>query len=227
MPNHVTNKVLVTGSRERLDAFIEYVKEDDAPFSLNKIVPMPQILRETESGSRQHEGERVLQILEGTFTDASFLALDKQGHWEKCGVNDLASYAEYMQRENPKSIELAKLSRLAVEQTGCKTWYEWALQNWGTKWDAYSQSFEDNGDGLVYQFDTAWYIPAPVYDIIIEEFNDLDFTMKYFDEGHGFWGEIFVKNGEISEERDSIEADRKELCIELKGYDPTEDEEEE
>ena len=235
MPNHVTNKVTVSGSPEEIKRFRdfvrykengEYVEDTDRFFCFNSIIPMPEILRQTESGSRQYEGERALQILEGKPVNMDFL-LGNPDHWQKCGVSDAMSYARYIERERQESVEVAKLCRQAVQETGCKDWYDWAISHWGTKWDAYNQYFEEYEDKLIYTFDTAWSVPEPVYTKLFEDFTGLNFTIKYFDEGHGFWGVLIVESGDVIDWRDSIETDHDELCVELKGYGSEEEEEDE
>ncbi|MCV0439873.1 MAG: hypothetical protein K5880_14835 [Hydrogenophaga sp.] len=41
MPNHVTNRLSIEGTRERLDAVKAQVAGDEQPFDLDQIVPMP------------------------------------------------------------------------------------------------------------------------------------------------------------------------------------------
>lgn len=97
-------------------------------------------------------------------------------------------------------------------------WYDWNCANWGTKWNAYNLVV-----GYDYiQFDTAWGIPKPVLDKIIEKYPS-DMLIQYFDEGHNFWGSICVMEDGTQVSRDSIEADEAELCLLLKGYHPDED----
>lgn len=234
MPNHVSHKVTVSGAPEEIKGFKdfvrykengEYVEDTNRFFCFNSIIPMPEILRKVESGSRQHEGERALKILEGKSVDMGFLFANPD-HWQKCGVNDAMSYARYIEKEKPDSIEMAKLARQAMTETGYKDWYDWSIANWGTKWDAYDQGMEEVGDEeVIYTFDTAWSVPYPVLEKLSEEFPELKFEVKYFDEGHNFWGVVEYVGDELLQDRQSEEEDKDSLCLELKGYDPKEEEE--
>ena len=58
MPNHVTNKLIITGPAASIAELVREVqgKEPEDFFSFNRLIPMPKILRETESGSRSHWG---------------------------------------------------------------------------------------------------------------------------------------------------------------------------
>lgn len=52
-------------------------------------------------------------------------------------------------------------------------WYDWNVEHWGTKWNAYSQSLESQWDGgdcceVEIRFDTAWAPPLPVIEALRE-----------------------------------------------------------
>jgi hypothetical protein len=69
-------------------------------------------------------------------------------------------------------------------------WYEWNIENWGTKWDVnvnegYLQRIDDNT--LSISFDTAWGPPTKFYDFLFEQ--GWDVTAKYYEPGMGFVGE--------------------------------------
>jgi len=67
---------------------------------------------------------------------------------------------------------------------GRPNWYDWQIDAWGTKWNAYSQSLLDQDDGtLRIQFDTAWAAPLPV----IEALRDLIEEKFPEDEGYETW----------------------------------------
>ena len=54
-------------------------------------------------------------------------------------------------------------------------WYNWRLQNWGTKWDACEVEItRDDEDYLEICFDTAWSPAAPVIEKIRELYQDND-----------------------------------------------------
>jgi hypothetical protein len=66
-------------------------------------------------------------------------------------------------------------------------WYEWNINNWGTKWDASIYDFERLDDNNIrINFDTAWGPPTALYDYLFENGYD---TTAYYDEcGMGFCG---------------------------------------
>lgn len=116
---------------------------------------------------------------------------------------------------------------ISIQETR-PNWYDWCPKNWGTKWNAYDCDFNDEEKTI--RFDTAWSPPEPITFKLSSMFPTVEIKHKFFDEGHMFWGEMVIKNSEIlSSKEGKSEEDEycRELCLELKGYDPTEDAEDE
>jgi hypothetical protein len=105
-------------------------------------------------------------------------------------------------------------------------WYGWALQHWGTKWDAsFSAPFvaigsedadvelsvETNGaqqaDGtVIYKFDTAWSPPVPWLIRTSELHPELEFKLTFGEAGNGYAGLVTAQAGEHEEQEMPIEA---------------------
>ena len=78
-----------------------------------------------------------------------------------------------------------------------QSWYNWNIDNWGTKWDAYDVYVDL--EGCHASFTTAWSPPTPVFEAIIKQFPELSFTFRY-EEGEGWGGELHAKDGVITYE---------------------------
>lgn len=104
------------------------------------------------------------------------------------------------------------------------TWTEWNRKNWGTKWNAY-ETIIAYGDPLIIRFDTAWSVPYP-FIIAFSKYAEVKFELKYYDEGACFWGIETWENGERLSSDKKNEDNKNALCIELKGYNPDEEEDE-
>lgn len=66
---------------------------------------------------------------------------------------------------------------------GTKNWYDWSLENWGTKWNAYETHCNKDGRYFAVTFYTAWSPPGPILEKIRELFGPFDYA--FFDEGDG------------------------------------------
>ena len=69
-------------------------------------------------------------------------------------------------------------------------WYDWAVNNWGTKWDVGGEDYEpevsNNGHSVTFSFDSAWSPPLTAY----ESMMDLGFEVEgmYYEPGMAFAG---------------------------------------
>jgi hypothetical protein len=79
-------------------------------------------------------------------------------------------------------------------------WYNWNINNWGTKWDACNEeiSFE-NETQVEYIFDTAWDVPLPFYNALAKKFPEVHIYVDYEIEG-GNNGNLQYKNGDLISE---------------------------
>jgi hypothetical protein len=76
-----------------------------------------------------------------------------------------------------------------LKKFGYGNWYDYCVNEWGTKWDFGEQGASDihpNGKILNTSFDSAWSPPIHAYDKLVE----LGFTVNamYFEPGMGFAG---------------------------------------
>ena len=63
-------------------------------------------------------------------------------------------------------------------------WYDWRLQNWDTKWDAYEVSIDDDDpDQLEVSFETAWCPPDAICHAMREQYPDLSVSWFYDEPG--------------------------------------------
>jgi hypothetical protein len=94
--------------------------------------------------------------------------------------------------------ELEKKQKANLEKYGYANWYDYAVNEWGTKWDfGYNQDegneiFEEDDHIFSVSFLSAWSPPIQAYD----KLQQLGFRIHayYFEGGMGFAGEY--ENGE-------------------------------
>ena len=72
-------------------------------------------------------------------------------------------------------------------------WYDWAVSNWGTKWDVDTEGLEywPNEDGtasITGYFDSAWAPPIDCYNQFLEQNEDCSITASYYECGMDFGG---------------------------------------
>jgi len=207
MPNHIQNVLKLEGKQEDINALLESVEDIDEnteeiyPFSFNKIIPMPEEIRNTESGGKNDE--RLYLYL----SDMCNLTIDETiEKYEKTGVNpsfgDMRKMVDYSAlRSLGYNIEERKQLYKEGEQLvsnlekyGAMDWYEWAVKNWGTKWNAYQVNVCDN---TVY-FQTAWDCPDLAIKKLAEKNPAVKIKHIYADENLGYnCGSYVYENGKM------------------------------
>ena len=80
-----------------------------------------------------------------------------------------------------------KMKGLHFASTGHQDdrWYNWRVQNWGTKWDCYSLEIDDTDmpHGFEVNFETAWSPPEEVCYAIKDQYDDLSISWFYDEPG--------------------------------------------
>lgn len=171
MPNWTSNHIFAEGAEADLRAFLEAIKWQDQLFDFNRIIPMPEILKHTACGGRNFDGKKV----------ASWFVENPD--------------AEFKDRiERPFTPE----EETALADIGCDNWYDWAVANWGTKWNA--SCVEIDQDGLEYgcleiTFLTAWSAPGPVLEKMIGMFPGLTFHCEWRHEGESAYPHSLTSEG--------------------------------
>jgi hypothetical protein len=223
MPNHVINKITVTGDAEMLRDMLESIRAEDQELGsvdFNKIIPMPDSM-DIESGSNTDKGLKAytdfmfIYTLAGTRDDVDLDRIPKKSEEAFLNARPDATPAQW---------ELGKTAYRNQSKYGAPTWYEWSIQNWGTKWNAYnSVECEPHGDTAELCFHTAWSPPQPVLQRLSEQYPELAFSHAWADEDIGFnCGIIEYKNGEIISEYLPEGNEAVSFACEQWGYNPEE-----
>lgn len=162
MSKNVTNSITFEGKNERIVEMLETVKIDNyrrGSIDFNKLIPRPASLN-IEEGSDTNEGlkayKEFIEVykLKGKMTKEELLSIPEEK--EKIFLR--------MRKDIPLSTwKLGRTAYRNLLQYGAPTWYEWDMQNWGTKWNAYIyEEGEDYSQSKEIRFDTANTAPHPV-----------------------------------------------------------------
>lgn len=91
--------------------------------------------------------------------------------------------------------EMGKQYMYNHENYGSFTWYDWARDNWGTKWNACDTYYDANIPTAV-EFNTAWCAPVPIFEKMCAMFPEsvISFCCEYEE---GYYVEYANYNGEL------------------------------
>jgi hypothetical protein len=98
---------------------------------------------------------------------------------------------------DPKQIELEAQEKANLEAHGYKTWYDYCVNEWGTKWDVggddYNEPIQESPNKIIMSFDSAWAPPCAAMDKMM----DLGFSVRlyYYEPGMCFAG-IYSEDGD-------------------------------
>jgi hypothetical protein len=200
MPNHVTNILTVKGRKEDVKKVFDQIRSDgedgdhEKYIDFNKIIPMPE----------------ELQVASGSSEDKAKMIVNDCGRKKN-------TIREYMEKHK-KTLEESTIQYLNnFLKYGYSSWYNWAYDKWGTKWNAYTQ--ERISDDQI-TFETAWASPYPVIAELSRQHPKVKITVEYADEDIGSnCGYYIVQNGEdVSTYTPHGKTAEKYAC-QIKGYD--------
>lgn len=165
------------------DGFEQDFEEEWTRFpDFDKIKHMPESLH-VESGSL---GDMAHELLFGT-KEKRFFPLSHTENQKR-----FREMSESRQRE---AVDLAIKYQQNLEKYGHKTWYDWCVENWGTKWN--SSECEKTGENI-YDFTTAWSGVPELIELMSKECPEVKIIYKYSDEDTGCnCGIGEYQNGEI------------------------------
>ena len=162
--------------------------------SFNDVIPMPHELKDTTHGGVSMQLEQCLGITKSFFGD-------------RPTINEVYS-------ENDK-VEVDKLINNYLKH-GYTTWYEWSVENWGTKWDMY----ERNCSNKVLAFQTAWRTPVEWYNELAKTLPEgVVIKVEYASEDFGYHTGLFElsSDGVVEHEFAGGSFEAKTLAVLLQG----------
>ena len=209
MPNWV--KTIVKTKPKVLNDILKNYWDKDS-LSFDKIIPMPKDL-DIESGGRGEEG--LMYLFVESKDDLLKLKINRAYRELNPFHTDIYRESRFGEIEDnfekytndpefSKSIELGKKYISNFEKYGHSTWYNWRVENWGTKWDI--DESPHNEDTII--FKTAWDFAGEIIKELSKKYPNEKFICKFADEGiKENSGIVDIKNGEIESERYNLSMD--------------------
>lgn len=191
------NKVKLLGSQERIDEILKAIKNDEkdiGSIDFDKIIPMPEELNLT-SGSIEYDAINAYLSAVNP-SNEQFEGIPKMDQ-EKFNnlvieMNDQKYFTKYCANLKPQEISESGFKENLIElgekyvsnfqKYKSTTWYDWSINNRGSKWNAYDmQPLKDN----TITFSTAWSMVMPVISKIAEMNPDIKIEYMWADEDIG------------------------------------------
>jgi hypothetical protein len=217
MPNHTANNVTITGPKDTVLAITTMAKNTSQDFSLNSFLPIPSELKNTSSPAR---------IMSQSEIDDMWTEWRKKKE-SKCDTGPMGLHS--YEKDAPFGLGITQqTSDELTAKCGTNNWYDWSVDNWGTKWDCYSvsewgvDSVDSETSAATIYYETAWSPITIFWQKISQQYPDCEFRHEFADEGGEFLGNETIMNGRIidSDEFEWDSADGIELLERLGRYCP-------
>lgn len=220
MPNWTYNRIKC---KKEIGDKLLTIKDDIYSLDFNKLIPMPENLK-LDAGSLESDSISCYYLSLNDDEKYKLMKLLKSkkiffhhDYWNKY-KKDIKYY-----ESNPDKLKnnkdnfnglidfddkkhfnsLAELGKQYIENIkkyGYPQWYDWCVENWGTKWnveDDVDVSYNKNTDEYDITFDTAWSVPSGIVEKYSEFCNDEEFYWEYEDEDYDGTHILRKINGEI------------------------------
>ena len=227
MPNWVVNQVVFEGEQKSIDRVLDIIKGEDDAFDFNTLVPMPKELNLPagchDSASMQYALrmksatesmdiiDKLKKIKVGFYRDYANkimgfnrFTMEQLEDRKKDFEEELNNHTNQFDTTDYDGLGIKSFEDLGnayinnILTYGADTWYEWCIENWGTKWNACESDLQGN----VMYFDTAWSCPIPVLTRLghLCSIHGITFTGMWADEDTGH--NVGVFNGGLSKHGD-------------------------
>lgn len=237
MPNWTHNEILC--KKELADKLLTK-QEDKYLLDFNKLIPMPKTL-EVAAGSVENEAvaRYYLSLNNEEQSKVRQLLVDSEIFYRGCYWYKYLSTIENY-RNNPNQMKLdnesfiknldpedKKISSLIdlgkqyvsnIENYQFSNWYDWSIENWGTKWNVEDDCIVEYNEKLGnYQisFNTAWSMPIGIFEKFQEFCKDGELYWLYENEDYDGTHVLTKVQGEIIEDVQYYEVQVDDESIEL------------
>jgi hypothetical protein len=196
MPNHVRNILVFEGAEKRIEELRAFVQGANGSLDFNKLVPMPKTLDIPDSAGT-NIGMLAAKYLRGVISPADFEKEARSWLLNDDGVESADDVLDALVRDGRCNVNAGEVALDNIHDHGFPTWYDWCVERWGTKWNAY----DIEAEGGEIRFNTAWAAPLPVIERLAAKFPDIEIEHYWADEDVGSnCGHNSHWNGETSSE---------------------------
>ena len=152
-------------------------KEGKKYYNLMEVMPCPEILTKVHATSPPY---LVSDRETGEFVMQSVFDMVKE---DRNLFHDTNTHPKY---EKVEIVEGTTIHRFLMEEYGVLTWYDWNVQNWGTKWGTHLEEdgIEVDQYNLRFWCETAWSPPNELLQFIANKYK-VNVECFYEIEGYG------------------------------------------
>jgi hypothetical protein len=199
MPNWSFNQLQIEGSPKDMESFLECCLKPNPngqkTFKFSNLIPVPEKISRTISPTSSALGKKwVNEHQVSKIRDEKIDSILADSNVENLLIP--------LENNTPEKCQAL------IKEFGTDNWYDWNLQNWGTKWDIEVDDYFVSDTRFECQFDTAWTPPTQFLHLLHEKFPNLELRLTYLLEGSEDCGVIYTdrtpQGVQIAEQQDQI-----------------------
>lgn len=202
MPNYVNTKINFNATEEENQKIKKYVGSKKQEFDFNKLIKMPKSLNIVCGNIRPLAINYYLSSIDKEHAKELISKLPIEDTYKLNLSQEEKERVENYVKEEKVGMSAFEFGKTYVDNYlnyGTFDWYEWCINNWGTKWNACEPYVSDN----FIEFETAWSFAEPIVRKLSEKFPNIAFNVEYADEDMGHnCGKLTFRNGEIVQTTD-------------------------
>jgi len=211
MTNWCLNLLEVEGAAEDIAAFRDVCFTAHGDLGFEKLVPIPDIVKGTHSGSFTALGLEAALGAAVLTQSQDHIPLAMRGNtiFErelaiKAGIDSYERLAAWLQRHHPQAIDLGARTLEAYRQTGSWTESTWKDNNWGTNRVVDQSILKESATRLDVHFNTPWSTADRIYHEMARRFPRLSITVSAIETGNEFSYRFTSRDGEIKVEEPGL-----------------------
>jgi len=172
MPNNIKNRLEIVGTEKQVNEVLDFLRgepfEDGSEMFIDfgKITPMPESLNISSDNW-------VAPLENQLFANTKM----------KAHIDEIKEFCEKNPNRKERTINNFIAGIKNYIEYGHATWYNWAVANWGTKWNAYQQ---EKPESNVIMFETAWAGVPDLIDKLSTKFPEVSFTYKLIGDAYEY-----------------------------------------
>ena len=199
MPNWCYNSLKIEGSQKDMKHFLDQSLKPnpngEKTFKFSNLIPVPEKIQRTISPASSALGRKWVNEHQ-----VSKIRDEK--------IDSIFSDSGVENQLIPLENNTPEKCQALIKEFGADNWYDWNLQNWGTKWDIEVDDYFVSDTEFECQFDTAWSAPTEFLHQLQKKFPNLDLRLTYLLEGSEDCGVIYThrtpEGAQIVEQGDQI-----------------------
>ena len=166
MPNYVKTNIAFEGSKRTIDYLRAFMTSDKSAFDFEKLLPCPKELRDVDAGYSETFAVKCAKAAENNELPTFY----EESSWEKRTM----AFEDW--------VKLGKKYLHNLKKYNAQTWYDWCIDNWGTKWNALEPVWLDDTHVT---FETAWSYADPILRKLSRKYPSLKIYVDFADEDLG------------------------------------------